>query len=56
MLESLSICFMLGEENVYLMNLSSIQGHQIVIEVMHEGIYLWESKILAGSSSKCIEL
>lgn len=38
MLESLSICYMLGEKNVYLMNLSNIQGHCVVIEIMREGI------------------
>lgn len=47
---------MLVVGNVYLVNLSSIQGHQIAFEVMHEGIHRWESKILVGASYKYIEL
>lgn len=46
----------LVEENVYLMNLSNIQGHQIVIEIVYEGVHRWESKILVGSSCKYVEM
>jgi len=44
---------MLVVGNVYLVNLSSIQGHQIAFEVMHGGTHGWESKILVEASSKC---
>lgn len=42
--------------NVYLVNFSNIQGHQIAFEVIHEGVHRWESKILVGASSKYIVL
>lgn len=43
---------MLVVGDVYLVNLSRIQGHQIAFEVVHEGVHRWESKILVGASSK----